>query len=180
MGALQHPKRGMCLKAIPQGRCRPRPLPLTACMVLRLPTVLYKCRAVSRTSFQRKKCIRQLLPCRATASSEGRAVAFPAGRKQAKVKLPACFVRLDPAALEREGTQEALNAAIGAGVTGILLTASQGSGAAFLLLSHIYEAFWHRDACSRRTHTQENIDLWVILVCLRAHKRENDCTGQPV
>ncbi len=59
-----------------------------------------------------------------------RAVSFPAGRKQAKIQLPACFLSIK--ASEVENLIDAIGAATSAGATGVLLISDNDTG---LLLS---------------------------------------------
>ena len=61
--------------------------------------------------------------CRAAAT---RAASFPAGRKQAKIQLPACFLSIK--ASEVENLIDAIGAAISAGATGVLLISDNDTG----------------------------------------------------
>lgn len=86
----------------------------------------------------------QKQPSQATAGSISQtASVFPAGRTQARVKLPACILRIAATeVLQEQGLQEILSSATAGGITGVLLTDTSGSDGAAL-----YEA-----ACKLKEH----------------------------
>ncbi len=57
---------------------------------------------------------------------------FPAGKKQARVALPACILVLTATDVmeRREELSQSISDAIGAGATGVLLEDDEGTGAA--------------------------------------------------
>ena len=73
----------------------------------------------------------QLFVCFAESQ---RAAAFPAGRRQAKVQLPACFVSVDVADISR--FEETVGQAISAGATGVILLDSSDMGECSTLKHH--------------------------------------------
>ena len=70
----------------------------------------------------------------ATASSVTQtASVFPAGRKQARVKLPACILKVTVQdVLEQQDFVDTLSVATAGGITGVLLTDASGSDGAAL------------------------------------------------
>ena len=68
------------------------------------------------------------------ASSKAQtASVFPAGKKQARVKLPACILHVTAQdVLQQDNFDEFLSKAIGGGITGVLLTDVSGSDGAAL------------------------------------------------
>ena len=68
------------------------------------------------------------------ASSKAQtASVFPAGKKQARVKLPACILHVTAQdVLQQDNFEEFLSKAIGGGITGVLLTDVSGSDGAAL------------------------------------------------
>lgn len=66
----------------------------------------------------------------AEAEAPHRATVFPAGRRQAKVRLPACLLLLSAAdaVQQREAVAASIGEAVGQGVTGVLLTDEQSCG----------------------------------------------------
>lgn len=72
-----------------------------------------------------------------------RSAAFPAGKKQAKVQLPACFIIIDVASVN--SNLDSIGAAISAGATGILLTADNRTGTLFL--NTIMQCSLAKDVC---------------------------------
>ena len=55
-----------------------------------------------------------------------KAASFPAGRKQAKIQLPACILTIKAAEVDK--CLEAVTAAITAGATGVLLIGDNDTG----------------------------------------------------
>lgn len=67
-----------------------------------------------------------------TVASSSRVTVFPAGKKQARVVLPACILVLTATdVIERRAElSQSISDAIGAGATGVLLEDDEGTGAA--------------------------------------------------
>ena len=72
------------------------------------------------------------LVCHAEAT---KAASFPAGRKQAKIQLPACILTIKAADLNK--SLDAVTAAISAGATGVLLIGDNDTGVLICLFSSL-------------------------------------------
>ena len=67
---------------------------------------------------------RNVATCSDVASEAATGV-FPSGRKQARVRLPACLVEVDTAELAADpALPDVIGAAVAGGATGVLLTSS--------------------------------------------------------
>lgn len=119
---------------LPVCGCHPRPVPLCrpARRLLRnhiTPFVASKSYRSAPTPRQRSK-----QPACATASSVSQtASVFPAGRTQARVKLPACILKVAATeVLQEENFPEVLSSATAGGITGVLLADTSGNDGAAL------------------------------------------------
>ena len=104
----------------------------------RAPSLLLHCRSLQQAQKKdllrssqrssRQKCSAASRDAAAAASSE--VAVFPAGRKQAKVVLPAFIIIMSAAEVlqRRHSIAEEIGAAVSAGATGILLGDAQGLG----------------------------------------------------
>ena len=70
--------------------------------------------------------------CTAASSVTQTTSVFPAGRKQARVKLPACILKVAATDVLHEDFEEVLSSATAGGITGVLLTDTSGSDGAAL------------------------------------------------
>ena len=119
---------------LPVCGCHPRPVPLCrpARRLLRNhvnPFAASKDYKSASTSRQRSK-----QPAYATASSVSQtASVFPAGRTQARVKLPACILKVAATeVLQEQNFSEVLSSATAGGITGVLLADTSGNDGAAL------------------------------------------------
>ena len=90
------------------------------------PTVQRRCSAATRPIVRHAACI--------VASSKSQtASVFPAGKKQARVKLPACILSVSAQdVLQQETFDQLLSQAVAGGITAVLLTDTSGSDGAAL------------------------------------------------
>ena len=80
-----------------------------------------------------QRAARRSLRLSTTCSTASSTSVFPAGRKQARVKLPACILKCTAQqVLQQDDFSHALSTAISAGITGVLLSDSTGNDAAAL------------------------------------------------
>ena len=119
--------------SLPVCGCHPRPVSLCrpARRLLRniTPFVGSNSHRCARPQRQRSK-----QPAYATASSVSQtASVFPAGRTQARVKLPACILKVAVSeVLEEQKFSEILSSATAGGITGVLLADTSGNDGAAL------------------------------------------------
>ena len=72
-------------------------------------------------------------PCATASSLTQTASVFPAGRTQARVKLPACILKVSATdVLQEQDFQEILSSVTAGGITGVLLSDTSGSNGAAL------------------------------------------------
>lgn len=69
-------------------------------------------------------CVR----CSATSSSTSSVTLYPAGKKQARVKIPACFLKVSVQDALSATSAQVLDEAIGAGITGVWLVDEGNEG----------------------------------------------------
>lgn len=69
-----------------------------------------------------------LIRCTATSNSTPSVTLFPAGKKQARVKIPACFLKVSVEAALSGEVSKVLDEAVGAGVTGVWLIDAGNEG----------------------------------------------------
>ena len=131
---MSHFAQRATVTGLPTCGCYPRPVPLCR-----------PARKVLRdhiTPFLGSKCHRSAPPQRqrlkqaafATASSVTQtASVFPAGRTQARVKLPACILKVAATeVLQEQNFSEVLSSATAGGITGVLLADTSGNDGAAL------------------------------------------------
>lgn len=115
--------------SLPVSHCSLRQLRSNSLVPPRVPVRPSTAAASRRVQRSAQRSFRSFTTC-STASSTS---VFPAGRKQARIKLPACILKCTAQqVLQQEDFDHALSTAISAGITGILLSDATGNDAAAL------------------------------------------------
>lgn len=105
--------------------------------LLREPTSLrvpsQSCLRKQNTCACRERYLQRHAPFTTASSVTQTASVFPAGRKQARVKLPACVLKVTVLdVLQQQEFEDLLSLATAGGITGVLLTEASGSDGAAL------------------------------------------------